>query len=304
MQYENGIIKAIFFGNYFYGLCAVTLSIEANLQQKAPLNALIYYVALFAATALYYTYAYISINVPNPANKRAVWYVSHKQMMVLSQNILTIMFSICALVLLRNIWPHIYQITILEWLLIISVPIIALFYYGINLPSVSSKNLRQLGWLKPFVIGFVWAGMVTIYPIIYLNITNNTAYTLTLFSSLLFVKNFMFVTVLCIMFDIKDYAADHNQQLKTFVVRVGLRKTIFYIIIPLSVIGLSTFIVFAVLQQFPLLRILINSIPFILLILLAYSLQRRKSILYYLAIIDGLLLVKSICGIIGISFIK
>ena len=114
----------------------------------------------------------------------------------------------------------------------------------------------------------------------------------------------MFVTVLCIMFDIKDYAADHNQQLKTFVVRVGLRKTIFFIIIPLSCIGLITFELYAITHHFPVLRTVINTIPFILLLIVAYSLHRRKSILYYLAVIDGLLLVKSICGIIGTLIIK
>jgi 4-hydroxybenzoate polyprenyltransferase len=178
----------------------------------------------------------------------------------------------------------------------------AALYYGINLPILATKNLRQLGWLKPFVIGFVWAAMVTAYPIIYNNIIHNTTYYINLLSTLFFIKNFMFVTVLCIMFDIKDYAADHNQQLKTFVVRVGLRKTIFYIIIPLSIIGLSTFILFSTLSQFPLLRILINTIPFLLLISVAYSLHRRKSILYYLAIIDGLLLIKSICGITAMLY--
>lgn len=304
MRHDNKVIKAIFFGNYFYGLCAVTLSIEAALQQKVPLNSVYYYIALFAVTTLYYTYAYLSINVANPANKRAVWYVYYKQMMVLSQIILTIIFCVCTTVIILEIWPHLFQITISEWLLIVAIPFIAALYYGINLPVVANKNLRQLGWLKPFVIGFVWAGMVTLYPIIYNLIITNTTYHLTVFGSLLFIKNFMFVTVLCIMFDIKDYAADHNQQLKTFVVRVGLRKTIFYIIIPLSIIGLSTFLIFATSQQFPLLRILINTIPFLLLIIVAYSLHRRKSILYYLAIIDGLLLVKSICGIIGISLIK
>lgn len=114
----------------------------------------------------------------------------------------------------------------------------------------------------------------------------------------------MYITMLCIMFDIKDYAADHNHHLKTFVVRLGLRKTIFYILIPLTIIGLGTFIVYAVLRDFPVLRILINTIPFILLIIVAYSMHRRKSILYYLAIIDGLMLAKAICGIIGMTLIK
>jgi 4-hydroxybenzoate polyprenyltransferase len=114
----------------------------------------------------------------------------------------------------------------------------------------------------------------------------------------------MFITLLCIMFDIKDYAADHNEQLKTFVVEYGLRRTIFYILIPLAAIGLGTFVLYAAIRHFPLLRILVNTIPFILLIIVAYSMHRRKNILYYLAIIDGLMLVKALCGIAGISLIK
>jgi hypothetical protein len=69
-------------------------------------------------------------------------------------------------------------------------------------------------------------------------------------------------------------------------------------------VGLGTFIMYAMLRDFPLLRILINTIPFILLIIVAYSMHRRKSILYYLAIIDGLMLAKAVCGTIGISLIK
>lgn len=304
MRQENHTIQAIFFGNYFYGICAVTLSIEAALQQFIPLNCIAYYVLVFAATVLYYTYAYISINTADPNNKRSVWYVANKKSVVFSQVFLTLIFMVCSGILLKNIWQNILQIPLLEWIIILLFPLVSAFYYGINLPTFQSKNLRSLGWLKPFFIGFVWAGLVTVYPILFYHISTNTIYQLSFFSCLLFIKNFMFVTVLCIMFDIKDYAADHNHQLKTFVVRVGLRKTIFYIIIPLSIIGLGTFMVYATTRHFPLLRIIINTIPFILLIIMAYSLHRRKSILYYLAIIDGLLLVKSICGIIGVSLIK
>ena len=304
MQQENSYSKAIFFGNYFYGLCAITLSIEAALQQNIPLNKASYYIAIFAATTLYYTYAYISITTADVSNKRSVWYVANKKSMVISQIVLTIVFLVCSCLLLLTILPHFLQITPLEWLLILSIPLVSAGYYGISLPAITHKNLRSLGWLKPFIIGFVWAGMVTIYPVIYYHITTNTLYQITVFGCLLFIKNCMFVTVLCIMFDIKDYAADHNHQLKTFVVRVGLRKTIFYIIIPLSCIGLLTFELYAITHHFPVLRTVINTVPFILLLLVAYSLHRRKSILYYLAVIDGLLLVKSICGIIGITIIK
>ena len=110
----------------------------------------------------------------------------------------------------------------------------------------------------------------------------------------------MFIAVLGIMFDIKDYADDYNKELKTFVVNLGLRKTIFYIIIPLCVLGLGMFLSYAFIHHFPLVRILLNTIPFILLIFVAYSMYQRKSILYYLAVIDGLMLVKAACGSLGI----
>ena len=206
--------------------------------------------------------------------------------------------------LLRANWSHIKYASLLLWIMAGLFPLVAALYYGSLIPGIATNSLRNQGWLKPFVIGFVWAGAVTIYPALFYSIEEGIPYIPGLVSILLFVKNFMFITLLCIMFDIKDYAADHNQHLKTFVVSLGLRKTIFYILIPLSIIGLGTFILYAVLQYFPFLRILINTIPFILLIIVAYSLHRRKSILYYLAIIDGLMLAKAICGIIGIALIK
>ncbi|MES2329069.1 MAG: hypothetical protein V4539_05660 [Bacteroidota bacterium] len=300
----NGLTRFLFFGNYFYGLCTVALSVEASLQQYASLNRLPYYLLVFVATVLYYTHAYIAEPSDNSDNKRAAWYYRNRKWLRWSQLVLTILTVSFTFYLLRENWNALWQLNPYQWCLIGIFPLVAILYYGSASPQRSTHNLRNNGWLKPFVIGFVWAGAVTIYPVLFKSIEDHTPYTPGLVSGLLFVKNFMYITMLCIMFDIKDYAADHNRQLKTFVVRYGLRRTIFYILIPLTLVGLGTFIVFAVLRDFPVLRILINTIPFILLIIVAYSMHRRKSILYYLAIIDGLMLAKAVCGIIGISLIK
>ncbi|MEY2639357.1 MAG: hypothetical protein RIR90_839, partial [Bacteroidota bacterium] len=155
--------------------------------------------------------------------------------------------------------------------------------------------------LKPFLIGYVWAGLVTTYPIILDNPGNNA-----LFSPLhgfLFLKNWLFVSVLAILFDIKDYTADNNLELKTFVVRFGLLKTIYFIVIPITIIGWILIAVTATRLGIAVPRVLINAIPFALLIIAALSLLQRKPILYYLAVIDGLLLVKAICGIIAFTII-
>ena len=297
-------IRFLLFGNYFYGICAIGLSIESSLQQHSTLNSFPYYLLLFSGTVLYYTYAYVAEPDGGFSNKRSIWYRQYKKQVSKSQFFFAFLFLCLFIYLLYTYRLSLQKAPLFVYLFLLIFPLVALFYYGTETGKGITHNLRKKGWLKPLVIGFVWAGIVTIYPIIFHSIENQTVYSLQLIGILLFIKNFMYITVLSIMFDIKDYAADHNQMLKTFVVRFGLRKTIFYILIPLSLIGLGTFILYAILQDFPLARIFINTFPFILLIIVAYSMYRRKSILYYLAIIDGLMLVKAACGIIGISLIK
>ncbi len=300
----NGVIRFLFFGNYFYGLCAVALSIEASLQQRSALNTISYYTVVFVATVLYYTHAYIAEPMGSSGNKRADWYYQYRVMIRGSQLLLTLLLISFGIYLLRQNISGIMKAGMLSWCLLLFFPLVAVLYYGSTIPSRASYSLRNKGWLKPFVIGFVWAGAVTVYPRIWYSIESETMYQPDMTSVLLFTKNFMYITMLCVMFDIKDYAADHNRQLKTFVVSYGLRKTIFYILIPLTAVGLGTFLVFAIMRDFPLLRIVINTLPFVLLIIVAYSLHQRKSILYYLAIIDGLMLAKAICGILGMILVK
>lgn len=55
----HSLVQRIFFANYFCGVLAIGLSIEATLQQGFPLNGSFYYIAIFAVTVLYYTKAYI-----------------------------------------------------------------------------------------------------------------------------------------------------------------------------------------------------------------------------------------------------
>jgi len=299
---NNVIISFIFFGNYFYGLCAVALSIEASLQQLYPLNSLLYYTIVFCATILYYTKAYITEVTTDTNNKRSLWYVQFRRFVFFSQIMLTIIAAVCSFIFVRKNWYSIVHLTLVNWGLILVFPSVAALYYGVNDKRFKKYNLRNTGWLKPFIIGFAWAGAVTVYPVLFYSIDKGLVFEPTLVGFFLFIKNFMFITVLCIMFDIKDYAVDYNHQLKTFVVKMGLRKTIFYIIIPLCVIGLASFILFAMARHFHIMKIMLNVIPFICLITVAYSLHRRKSILYYLVIIDGLMLVKAVCGTIAITY--
>lgn len=294
-------MKFIFYGNYFYGLCAVALSIEAALQQRYPLNDPWYYLFVFLLTIFYYMYPYVRETTMTGRNPRSNWYTRYYSLMRANQLAIGLALAILGTAFLLKFGKHLITMPVSHWLWILVFPLAGLLYYGVNLLP-RGFNLRNRGWLKPFVIGFTWAGLVNIYPVMYYDITHGLSFTPDLVSVFLFLKNFMFISVLCIMFDIKDYSTDYISSLRTFVVRLGLRKTIYSILLPLSAIGLGTFVYYAVKNHFHPMKVILNVIPFLLLLAVAYSLLKRRTILYYLVVVDGLMLIKAICGTLAMVY--
>ena len=190
------------------------------------------------------------------------------------------------------------------WFAIFIMLIAGILYYGLLPGSFYKINLRRTGWLKAFIIGFVWACCANLLSFIVVQVEHGTHTAEIILLIWLFIKNWMFCTVNAIIFDIKDYADDSNRHLKTFVVSFGLRKTIFLILFPLIVIGLISLIAFTTSRHAGFITIALNLIPFILLLMITWSMQKPHKILYYLIVIDGLIFLKAICGIAGMQFIN
>lgn len=294
------IIRFLFFGNYFIGILAVALTIEANLQLGVPFNSLSYYALIFCGPIVYYTYAYMgALRFTRSSNPRVAWYIKHQNFLKWSQRILSLASIGIFLFLFTTNFQDILHLPAVYWIIVLGILGIAFLYYGLLPSYFFNLNLRNTGWLKPFVIGFIWACTANVLPLILLKIELNIDFPTDILWLWLFVKNWMFCTVNAIMFDIKDYAIDANKELKTFVVRIGIRRTILYILIPLLCIGMLSLIAFTSYERFPLITVIINLIPFVLTLLVASSLQHKRQILYYLIVIDGLILVKALCGILG-----
>lgn len=298
------ILRFIFFGNYFIGLLAVALTVESTLQQKVPFNSWSYYLLLFFAPVVYYTYAYMGAkDSQNSQNPRTQWYAKHRAFVRWSQLIFSVICGSLIASIMISDYNGILHLPIAYWITISVVIAMAVLYYGLVPVFFFNLNLRNTGWLKPFIIGFVWAATANLLPLIMLKIQSDTDVVKGSLWYFLFVKNWMFCTVNAIMFDMKDYAIDSNNQLKTFVVRIGLKKTIFYVLMPLLVTGMISLAVFAYTKDFPALRFEFNLIPFILTAIVAFSMNKRKKIFYYLIVIDGLILIKAICGILAMLIV-
>ncbi len=292
------IVELFFYGNYFYGICAVAQAIEATLQQGFSLNGWMYYVLTFIVTVFYYNYPYVRKYPAQSTDPRTQWFKKYDRLVQWNQFFFLFILIVSLMVFLYGYHETIRNINLRHWLIILIFPAVALMYYGINFFS-TKYNLRKIGWLKPFIIGFTWAGMVSVYPILFYDIIHEEAYQFTETGNLLFFKNLMFLSILAMMFDIKDYAADSQRQLNTFVVKIGLRKMIFYIFLPLPILGLLTFLSYATLHHFHLLKMTLIMIPFFLLVLAGLSLKKRRTLMYYLVVIDGLMLVKAAFGIVA-----
>ena len=161
-------VEFIFFGNYFVGTLAVALSIESAFQLQLHFNSVFYYLLLFFGTVMYYTYAYSGIlSTTNSVNPRTIWYARHYRFIRYSQPVLLIICITLSLVLLTRYHQNILHLPLKYWLIVAVVSLAAIFYYGLSFLKI---NLRNTGWLKAFIIGFVWACCVNLLPLVILQI--------------------------------------------------------------------------------------------------------------------------------------
>lgn len=299
----RNLIPIVFYGNLFYGLCAIALCLEANLQHKLLPNGPHFYLLVFVSTALYYTSIYYKSIRAVSSNLRTIWYCRN-QRYVKRAMIIALLFIITdSAFLLFKFRSAVATLAIVQWSLMMVVPVVAFLYTCRSLPFIKIKQLRAIGWLKPFLIGFAWSGLVTVYPVLFRQMQSGTLVDQCMLPSKLFwLQNFLFISVLAILFDVKDHKTDLYFKLKTYPALLGIKRTISLVIIPLVLINLAVLLLHQWQQQASPLQQVIQFIPFILLFVVLNMVQTKRGILFYLVVIDGLMLVKALAGIVSISF--
>jgi 4-hydroxybenzoate polyprenyltransferase len=292
-------IEACFYGHLFYGVCAVAQVAETSAQLALPVNGSLSFCA-FIGTVLFYGYPYTHTGAGSH-DPRVTWYQRHHRVVDrLRRWALAGLIALVALMAIND-RAAIQGMSATEWLALLVFPSVGAMYYGA--PVIPRTfTLRQRGWLKPLVIGFVWAGLVVVYPILFAHLQYGRYTQLSLFPILLFIKTMMFVAVLAILFDIKDRHGDRRVGLSTVVAMVGTQRTLFQVSLPLTLLGVATFLSYATMQHLTTPRVLLVLAPFGLLVAGIVSLTRPRSILYYLVVIDGLMLAKALLDILAMRF--
>ena len=228
-------IKSIFFGNYFIGLIAIALSVESCVQLRLAikLTYLLYYTFFRNCFLLHICLYRVRYSSNATINPRKEWYRKNHRFILWSQRF----FYNCVLILalffyIKNFKAIENLPVLLYWLILVIMLLSGFFYYGLLPKSFYKINLRNTGWLKAFIIGFVWAccaNFLSVLLLFRLKMVVHTAETILLIW--LFVKNWMFCTVNAIIFDIKDYADDSNKAIKNFCSTLWIKKNdLFYFV--------------------------------------------------------------------------
>lgn len=290
-------IVNIFFSNFFLILLSIALNIETNIKIGLPFNSIAYYTFISTITVLFYLYAYrIPKSLKSSSNPRTQFYITHRKSVRIYTAILAVIALISGIILAINCLPN-YEILTWKWLTVLFFTTILSFgYYDFKL----GISLRKTMLLKPFLIGWTWAITTVFLPVLFLMLKNETHYVIDAKFYFLFSQTFMYCVVNAILFDLKDYEDDSNRNLKTFVVKYGYHFTLNLIILPLIFLGFLSFVIFGIWYGLPLHRILFMLIPIVCLAIFAFKLNRPKAILYYLIAIDGMILLKAICGILSV----
>jgi 4-hydroxybenzoate polyprenyltransferase len=252
----------------------VALCMETNILLGLPLNHFSFYCFVFGATLAQYNLHYFAKTVAVTGSQRQAWSQNKKQLHL----ILLILGG--ALILFSFFSFHLKHFIILGCLGAIS------FLYSFPfLPFEKKRRIKDYGLLKILTITLLWTLVTVWFPVNSMSVANE------LFL-LIFFKRFVFMFVLCLLFDVRDMEIDSSDNINTLAVMIGKKRSYF-----LSYTLLIIFVVLSFVQYFylPQIGFLIAMLISAAATFLTIELTKKTNSDYiFLAGIDGMMLLQAI----------
>lgn len=272
------LLDFLIFGAVFISICAVALAIETNLLLSQPLNDPAVYLFIFGATLLQYNLHYFFKGSAAATNIRETWSFKNR----LTQKIL---IAAGILLVAGSIW----QLENRHFLVLAVLAVLAALY-SLPLLPFRKKSLKEYGLLKISLLSLEWTLVTVWFPADQAGI-DPTTYWLVLF------RRFIFMFVLCLLFDIRDFHADQQKGIRTLPVRLGIRNAY-----ALADSGLVVFLLLSIWQ-------LLHAGNFIFFHAMLLSALATKWMLeltkksdneyLYLAGVDGMMILQALLVVIG-----
>src|SRR6185437_4479282 len=281
------LLKFIYFlinSNVFISVAAVTMTIETQIQlgmhpQLHPYLFLIFFATLFE----YNLHRLITILT----NKKAInsdkhsWVKKYLKMFYLLVLISFVGFGITVLLAKKEVL-----------LTLAPIAILTLFYSTpISKRTEAIMRLRQIPFLKIFLISFVWSVATILLPIIQSEKMFNQIHVW-----IMLLERFLFIFAITIPFDIRDMVADETSGLRTLPLLIGEKKSITLatsILLPFLLISLIHY--FLTNQLFIFLAFTISGATTLIFLI---DENAKNLSLYYYGILDGTILLQGVLTLV------
>lgn len=266
---SSSVVKTLVYGNVFIAFCAFAQVLLTYHLFPIPVNYENNSYLLFVLLSTYLQYnvqrGYYVVNQTITDTERGQWSLKHKKPLLYS-----IIISLVTVLFLCN------NLSYLSIGIMVGAELISTLYY------LQPFNLRRFGYVKPFLISFVWVISCSLVPLIENEL-------LTLHSVWYLASQFVFISVLCMLFDVKENEADFFAGVHTYANRFGVKATKI-ICASLVIIGFSCFYIFSHSPTHLTLSIILRAL---LLITIVLTNDKRHAFYYYLWV-DGLLILQTI----------
>lgn len=268
-------ITGIFlFGSIFISICAVAMCIETNLLLHLPLNHFAFYLFVFGATLVQYNLHYLFKTTAIANSDRLAWSLKNKQ-------VHKILISLGLALIIYSLFSFRFQ----HFIILLIFGAIAFFYSFPFLPFTNKKRIKDFGLLKIVTLALLWTLVTVWFPI-------DGSYFSKFSFQLIFLRRFVFIFILCLLFDIRDTEIDRKENIATLAVKLGIKKSYTLCYILLVVFIILTIIQFIYIPDTSqLIAMFISGAATF--IIIKYS-QKNNSDVAYLACIDGMMLLQAL----------
>lgn len=287
--------KGIFlWSNWFYGFCAVMLSVESSLLllNRYPNPFLL--LLIYLGTIVYYTHAYLVECKLGEHNERVIWYLKKQKFLQLRQLVYTCICLYIGFFKLDAFNVFLHASLFVKIILLISL-LLSAAYYLPTIHFISFQNSRNRGVLKSISIAWVWTFTCCFIPV-WLG-SNNPTVLLTKTANFYFLQLFIYVLVLAILFDIKDMLKDQKESVYTIALWLGAQKTVKQIIAPLLILYYIIVMYWVAVTKISVYYFALQGLLIVISYLIAHKVLKQKAIYANILLIDGLLIIKAIIGI-------
>ena len=201
------INEVFLFGSIFIAICAVAMCIETNLLLHLPLNNLPFYLFVFGATLVQYNLHYFFKTTAVINSKRLAWSLKNK-----SIHKFLIVFGLIL------ITYSLFSFQLRHFIILLILGALAFLYSFPLLPFSNKKRIKDFGLLKIITLALLWTLVTVWFPVDQINVSG-------LSFQLIFIRRFIFIFILCLLFDIRDTEVDRKQNIATLAVKLGIKKS-------------------------------------------------------------------------------